>query len=356
VTIAKHRGLLAAALGFVACRSGDGLERTTGGAPLEAGTPAPASVVGIESVLPLAPNAAPSAAPEPDVEYSIVWGTAANRYVAESFLLEWRSQELEVLGKRPGQIVAAGGGIYRWKQTTGKGEGMHDCGEAWNPGPEPNRKNRFVVEVKGAKVERLDAPGELEIVEITTVEDVGSFSNVVSLEASIGPYLFYSESEDSTYCTAAHGSSTYYAGVYDLEKRAPIEFPTKTDEQLLLLEARQLPKSDQDRCGAAVKAAGSGGPLSTDGLSLESVVPRWTKKRGLFLELGLVTMSSYWMGKHGCTVAVSHLPPTLEPLSVPMAFAALSKKLPGFTVGGWSTLRPTGGDVLAATRRLFRNR
>ncbi|HEX2672955.1 MAG TPA: hypothetical protein VHM25_18865 [Polyangiaceae bacterium] len=306
--------------------------------------------------MPLAPNPTLSAAPEPEMEYSIVWGTAANGDAAESLLLEWRFQELKVLGKRLGQIVAAGGGIYRWKQTSGKGEGMRNCDEAWNPGPEPNRRNRFAVEVKGAKVERLDATGEVEVVGIATVEDVASFSNTVTLEASTGPYLFYSESEDSTYCTAAHNTSTYYANVYDLEKRARLEFPTKTDEQLLLLEARQLPKADQDRCGEAVKAAGSGGPLSTDGLSLESVVPRWTKNHGLLFELGLATMSSYWMGKHGCTVWVSHVPPTLEPLSIPMAFAALSKKLPGFTVGGWSTLRSTDGGALAAARRLFRNR
>jgi hypothetical protein len=353
VTITKRRGLLAAALGFTAWRSADALERTTGNA---AASPAVASAVGVGSGVPLAPKPALSAATRPDVEYSIVWGTTANRPAAESFLLEWRSQELKVLGKHLGQIVAAGGGIYRWKQTRGKGEGMHNCDEAWNPGPEPNRKNRFVVEVKGAKVERLDATGEVEIVGIAAVEDVASFSNIVTLEASVGPYLFYSESEDSTYCTAAHSSSTYYANVYDLEKRSPLEFPTKTDEQLLLLEARQLPKADQDRCGQAVKAAGSGGPLSTDGLSIESVVPRWTNKRGLFFELGLTTMSSYWRGKHGCTVSVPHVPATLEPLSVPMAFAALSKKLPGFSVGGWSTLRSTDGGALAAARRLFRNR
>ena len=351
MTIAKHRGLLAAALGFTACRSADALERTTGDV---AGRPA--SAVGVGSEVPVAPNPALSAAPGPDVEYSIVWGKAANRPAAESFLLEWRSQELKVLGKRPGQIVAADGAIYRWKQTSGKGEGMHDCDEAWNPGPVPNRKNRFVVEVKGAKVERLGATGEIEIVGIATVEDVASFSNIVTLEASAGPYLFYSQSEDSTYCTAAHNSSTYYANVYDLRKRALLAFPTKTDEQLLLLEARQLPKADQDRCGEAVKAAGSGGPPSTDGLSIESVVPRWTKKRGLFFELGLATMSSYWMGKHSCTVAVSHVPPSLEPLAIPMAFAELSKKLPGFTVGGWSTLRSTDGGAIAAARRLFRHR
>ena len=40
-----------------------------------------------------------------------------------------------------------------------------------------------MVEVKGAKMERLDAPGEVEIVGIATVEGVGSFSNSVSLEA-----------------------------------------------------------------------------------------------------------------------------------------------------------------------------
>lgn len=353
--IMKHRGLLAAALGLTACRSADALERTTGDM---AATPASASAsaVGVGSGVPLAPSPAPSAAPGPDVEYSIVWGKAANRPAAESFLLEWRSLELKVLGKRVGQIVAAGGGIYRWKQTSGKGEGMHDCDEAWNPGPAPNRKNRFVVEVKGAKVERLDAAGEIEIVGIATVEDVANFSNVVTLEASVGPYLFYSQSEDSTYCTAAHNSSTFYANVFDLEKRAVLAFPTKTDEQQLLLEARQLPKAEQDRCGAAVKAAGSGGPLSTDGLSIESVLPRWTEERGLSFELGLATMSSYWRGKHGCTVSVSHVPPTLDPLSVPMAFAALSKKLPGFTVGGWSTLRPKDGGAIAAARRLFRNR
>jgi len=353
VTIAVHCGLLAAALGSTACRSADALERTTGDA---AASTAAASAVGVGADVPLAPKPAQSATPGPDVEYSIVWGTAANRNAAESFLLEWRSQELKVLGKRLGQVVVAGGGIYRWKQTSGKGEGMHDCDEAWNPGPQPNRKNRFVVDVKGAKVDRLDATGELEIVGIATVEDVASFSNIVTLEASVGPYLFYSQSESSTYCTAAHDSSSYYANVYDLEKRAQLEFPTKTDEQLLLLEARQLPKADQDRCGKAVKAAESGGPLSTDGLSIESVVPRWTEKRGLFFDLGLTTMASYWRGKHGCTVSVSHVPPTLEPLSVPMALAALSKKLPGFTVGGWSTLRPTDGRAIAAARRLFRNR
>lgn len=199
MTITKHHGLLAAALGIAACRSGGMQERTTAEA-------ASASAVGAGSGVPLAPNPVLSAAPEPEVEHSIVWGTGANRYAAESLLLEWRSQELKVLGKRLGQIMAAGRGIYRWKQTSGKGEGMRNCDEAWNPGPEPNRKNRFAVEVKGAKVERLDATEEVEIVGIATVEDVASFSNIVTLEAS-GPYLFYSESEDSTYCTAAHNTS-----------------------------------------------------------------------------------------------------------------------------------------------------
>jgi hypothetical protein len=346
----------AVALGFAACRSGDAPERRTSEAPPEAASSAVASAASVDPVVALAPNPAPSAVPEPDVEYSIVWGTAAGGYGAESFLLEWRAPELKVLGKRSGQIVAAGGGIYRWKGTTGKGVGFLDCDEAWNPPPEPNRKNHVPVEVNGAKVERLDAPGELEIVGIAEIEGVSSFSNSISLEASAGPYLFYSESEDSTYCTAAHPSVSYYAHVFDLEKRAQLEFPTKADEERLGLEARQLPKIDQARCGEAVKAAGSGGPQSTDGLSLESAVPRWTKKRGLFFELGLATMSSYVMGKHGCTVEVSGAPPSLESVSIPMAFAALSKKLPGFAVGGWSTVRATDEDAVAAAHRAFRKR
>ena len=71
-----RRGLLAAALGFTACRSADALERTTVDAAVgPASASASASAVGVEADVHLAPKPALSAAPGPDVEYSIVWGT-----------------------------------------------------------------------------------------------------------------------------------------------------------------------------------------------------------------------------------------------------------------------------------------
>jgi hypothetical protein len=53
---------------------------------------------------------------------------------------------------------------------------------------------------------------------------------------------------------------------------------------------------------------------------------------------------------------VSHAPPSLERFKLPSAFAALSRKLPGLTVSGWSLLEPADANALAAAQRVFGKR
>jgi hypothetical protein len=276
-------------------------------------------------------------------------------------LLEWRSPELKVLGKRSGAVITGAGGIYRFQQTTGKGTGFGNCDEAWEGLSEPGPKNHFAVTTQGAKLQRLDAPGDVAVAELPEVEGVTTYSNGVELQASLGSYLFIDEWEDSVYCTANHGLNSTSSRVFDVAQRVSVEFPTKADEFVLREEAQQSNRKALEVCRQAVRDAHSGEPPSgatpeLADLSLRRVTPTWTSAKGLRFQLDFGVLSTYVVGEKTCTLIVSHAPPSLERFKLPSAFAALSRKLPGLTVSGWSLLEPADATALAAAQRVFGKR
>jgi hypothetical protein len=342
------------ALALGACRADDepALESSGKGDRVEVSSPPPSSMPAIQSA-----SSAPSAPPPqiPDVEYSIVWGRADGG-PPESFLLEWRPPALKVLGKRAGALMFSGGGVYRWKETVGKAETLIECDEAWNPPEMPNPKNRSLVSVKGAKLIRLDTPEEIELAALPTLDGAHIYENWVTLEASVGSYVFFTERSDEVYCMAAHNSWSYFPHVYDIAKRGFVEI-TKTDEQLLRIEARNLSKKALESCAEAVRLANSltdnPDPGVIEQMSFESVWPTWSKKRGLGFLAGYTAMQSYAAGKHDCQVELQHAPPSFEGFKVPEAFAALPKKLPQLRVQGWSTLPAGDAASVALTSKVF---
>ncbi|HVR20268.1 MAG TPA: hypothetical protein VMS65_11245 [Polyangiaceae bacterium] len=348
------RALVLGVFALGACRADDApaLETNGNGDKVDASSPVPSST-------PIASaSSAPSAMPPskvPDVEYSIVWGSAAGN-PPESFLLEWRPPSLRVLGKRAGALIFASGGVYRWKETVGKAETLDDCDEAWNPPEEPNPKNRTLVPVKGAKLIRLDAPEEIELAAFPRLEGASSYENWVTLEASVGTYVFFTERSEEIYCMAAHNSWGYYPRVYDLAKRKFVEV-TKTDEQLLRIEARNLSKEALAECAEAVRLANSltdhPEPGVIEQMGFESVWPTWSKVRGLGFLTGYTAMQSYAAGKHDCQVELQHAPPSFAGFKVPEAFAVLPKKLPQLRVQGWSTLPAGDAASVALTSKVF---
>ena len=169
-----------------------------------------------------------------------MWGTAAGG-PPESFFIEWRPPALKVLGKRAGALIFAGGGVYRWKETVGKAETLNDCDEAWNPPEVPNPRNRTLVPVKGAKLIRLDAPDEIELSAFPRLDGASSYENRLTIEASVGAYVFFNERSEEIYCMAAHNSWSYLPQIYDLATRKSVQV-TKDDEQLLRVNAQNLSK------------------------------------------------------------------------------------------------------------------
>ncbi len=294
------------------------------------------------------------------MEYSVVWGVAENAADPESFLLEWRAPKLTVLGKRGGAILFSKSGLYRWQTITGKGYGLKDCDEAYNPKDEPDPNNRTVIETEGAVAKRLDAPGVVKIHEPPTFENMSSYANTVRLEASLGSYLFTTEFEDISSCLGAHPSTSHYEPVFDLDTKEFVKiYPTKTDADLLRIEARQLPKAELEPCLQAVSdAQGAREPAQREppvfeALSLYTATPKWSKERGLHFELYLGAMETYVAGEKTCLLLVKHPPPSLETFPLPGAFEALPKKLAGWNPKGWAIIPVDDEAGLEAAKRVF---
>lgn len=259
-------------------------------------------------------------------------------------MFEWRPPSLKVLGRRAGALLFAAGGVFRWKQTVGKAQTFIDCDEAWNPPEEPNLKNRASIWVKGAKLVRVDTAEEVELAALPDPEQAESYENDVKLQASVGSYVFFTESSTEHYCTAAHPSWGYYPHVYDLSARHFVEI-TKEDEKHL--RTQSLAKKTPE-CTEAVRLANSlldePQPGGIEQMGFESVWPTWSNERGLGFLTGFTAMQSYAAGKHDCQVEVPHAPPSFASFEVPEAFAALAKKMPQLRVQGWSTL-PRADDA-----------
>jgi hypothetical protein len=277
----------------------------------------------------------------------------------QSFFLEWRPPTLTVLGSRGGAIVFAAGGLYRWRKVTGKGYGLKDCDEVWNPEQKPDPENRMVIETQGAVAKRLDAPGDIEVHEPPTFDEMSSYSNSVTLEASLGGYLFTHVFEDVNACRGAHPFSSHREPVFDLAAKDFITYPTKDDERLLRIEARQLDQGVLAPCLQAVvdarclPDAGFYEAPSLGGLSLDTAVPRWSKRRGLHFELFFGALDCTVVGEKTCSLVVNHPPPSLEKFPLPAAFAELPKKLPGLQAAGWSIIPPGDEAGLDAAKRVF---
>jgi hypothetical protein len=286
------------------------------------------------------------------VERLVVWGRADGGVSEESFWLEWRPPELEVLGKRNGALIVADGGVYRFQETTGIGHGLKDCAPAFDPSAAPIPNNQFTIEVKGASAKRLDAEGDIVVSEPDSVEDASSYDNSVVLEASIGSSLFVTEHADFLYCTANHQAWTNAHFRFDLAQRERARFPTKDDEEALRSAARQVSPELLKPC-LDISVGDASEVPSLAALYLDSSIPRWSKPRGFYSELGFGIMRTYVEGLKTCWLEVSALPPSLGDVRVPAAFAELPRRLPGFTVLGWS-LVPV--DARAAVERSFLRR
>jgi hypothetical protein len=204
----------------------------------------------------------------------------------------------------------------------------------------------------GASAQRLDPPGEVVIQAPESIEGVSLYENKVELEASIGSYLFVHDFADFIYCTAAHGGTTFGDYVFDLASGKTIEYPTKLDEVALREFAGQRPDAESKPCADIADAGGAGEDPRFRGLSLDRAVPRWSKDKGLFLELGFSILRTHVQGLQECNLDVSSLPPTLKDVRVPHAFAELPGKLQGFTVRGWSLL-PGDEATTTAVERTF---
>jgi hypothetical protein len=313
-------------------------------------TPARAGVPGDSSTTPPTASAIATTPVDDGVERFIVWGDAGAPS-NESFWLEWRQPELKVRGHRVGALIYAGGGVYRFQETKGVGKGLKDCAEAFGL-EEPRASNHFTFEVMGASAQRLDAPGEVVIEAPEAIEGVSLYENKVELEASIGSYLFVHDSADFIYCTAAHGGTTVGDYLFDLATGKTIEYPTKLDEIALRELAGQRPDAESKPCAAIADAGGTGDDPRFRGLSLGRAVPRWSKSKGLFLELGFSILRTHVQGFQECSLDVSGLPPTLKDVKVPHAFAELPRKLQGFTLRGWSLL-PGDAATMTAVERAF---
>lgn len=355
------RPLLVAAMTLVACRSGDGNSGAPGSSV--SGTLSSPEAAPSASVLEPAPSAsAPPVPKAPEAEYLVVWGPPESVSAPVSFLLEWRPPNLTVLGNRGGAIVFSASGLYRWQKIKGKGYGLKDCDEAWNPKENPDPENRIVIETEGAVAKRLDAPGDIQVHEPPTFEDMSSFSNSITLEASLGSYLFTHVFEDTNACTGAHPFSSHREPVFDLALKDFITYPTKEDEQLLRIEARQLAEATLAPCLQAVvdarclPDAGFYEAPSLGAMWLDTAVPRWSKRRGLHFELILGALDCMVVGGKTCTLLVNHAPPSLEKFPLPAAFAELPKKLPGFQAAGWSVIPADDEAGLEAAKRVFEKR
>jgi hypothetical protein len=347
------RALLVCLPFFVACGRPSRPEKgDAGNVASPQAVPASSAPSATAMTAPSASSVPPSAASPTLV---VVWGVAPSGE-AESFLLEWTGDKAQVLGKKAGAIVFAGGGLYRWRETTGKGHGLIDCDEAFNPGETPRPNNRFTFEIKGAKAERLDSRGEIEIETIPELEDMALYSNTVTLEASLGPYLFISNVQDSRHCLAAHGGGGVTYWVFELEKRAPSLFPTKGDEAILRAAASELPPEKTKPCADAVRESGSTEPQSLASMSLESVIPKWSKDGAFHFDVGFTIMLSHVGGVHDCGVEVSRMPASLVPFEPPAWLQKRPKKLETIELKGWSAVPAADSAAVDRVNRVFKVR
>lgn len=341
------RSLLRSALAFaltLACRSAT---------PPAAGTPV---------TVPPVPASTPNA---PERELSVVWLLVDGN--PRSFFLDSNAGKLDVRGEQPGAWFVSKNGVYRFKPTSAL-RASTDCSTYFEPQEPPAEDappppEDLDLEVNGAVAERLDGPGEIEIVGLPQLENAGTFSNGVSLVASAGKHLFIASHSDEYYCGAAHGFRTRGIDCFDLERR---EFHPLLDRKALKRFQRDEISRNREpflECASPYAeqiGAGTEAEELLDNLSIAAMIPRFTPKEGFYLELGWALSVAYAFGTEAWGSYTSGCPETQAAVSdlfsieaPPRALGDLLALHPQATAGGWSRLTNTSDDFIATVSAAF---
>jgi hypothetical protein len=280
-------------------------------------------------------------------QFALVWGN--DKHGPISIWTEWQDSNLRVLGKRSGAIVYNEGGVYIWRDTESVRQAIKDCSKVVddfaNPSVKRSLHNTKDIVVSGAVMHRLDAHGDLKVVEIENLENVESFENQVSVEGGVGPYLFVRTNSSEYHCGGAHPIENSELWAIRLGVREHVKIPSEPEvnafrQRAMQLHAREL----QDCIDANRSTMDPPEPRAlNEGYGLDSLIPRWTLKQGLAFHLVFLTQGDRIQGARLCETDVDLVPQVLAPYPPPAALPDLSKQFPELEVHGWSVLPP--GDA-----------
>jgi hypothetical protein len=159
-----------------------------------------------------------SGVPAAAVTDLVVWGLDA-REQPSTFWIERGAGGPRLVAVKPGIVIAAQGGLWRWSPATVTAPALLDCGTM---GPSAVHANdASLVE---ARLERLDGSLPRQVVVPAPREGAAlanEYSHSVMLEGSVGPYLFVTD-QAYVYDCGAHGNVAAGFRVWNAE-RARIE-------------------------------------------------------------------------------------------------------------------------------------
>lgn len=271
-------------------------------------------------------------------EYFMVWGDS-KKLGLRSYLFGRVDGKLELRGELSGVVILAESGIYRWEQTEGQRYVWTSCpedGEAASG--EPSADNRREVTVLGARMQRLDAAGAIEVAALPEVSGAEQFANNVTLSGSFGPYLFVDFSEDAMYCGAAQGATSNSLHAFDLRRRITEPYPSQREGEELRRLALKTQRPALQAC-LAQRSATLREPLGEqvlEELRVSSAVPAWSK--GSFgFDTTLSILRSHVEGVIECTVRLESVPASLSAATPPHGLAEAVRQLPNVAVRGFSS-------------------
>jgi hypothetical protein len=269
----------------------------------------------------------------------MVWGDS-KKFGLRSYSFGRVDGKLELRGELSGVVLLLEGGIYRWEQTEGQRYVWTSCpedGEAASA--EPSADSRREVTVVGARLQRLDAAGAIEVAALPEVSGAEQYANNVTLSGSFGPYLFVDFSEDAMYCGAAHGATSNSLHAFDLRRRVSEPYPSQRDGEELRRLALETQRPALRAC-LAQRSATLREPLAEqvlEELTVSSAVPAWSS--GSFgFDATLSVLRSHVEGVIECTVRLESVPASLSAAILPHGLAEAVRQLPNVEVRGFSSL------------------
>jgi hypothetical protein len=234
------------------------------------------------------PDAA-AAAPAQGEAY-LVWSADS----ASAPVTAWIDGEGRVVARRPGVLVAAGGGLWAWREEKERTKGI-DCEclrEQEFTEDEQASYRRCPKEADVAVVDLVDLLGGRRVRVLDTMLDADTLGveppeqSAMPL-AGVGPYLF-TESESYIYSCGAHGFHNVDAQVYDLLRGARMAMMDSVE----IAEATAREGADAIRRLIEEDAALED-PRPVEAVDLTEVEARWTPAGKLEVAYQFTTGTCY---------------------------------------------------------------